>query len=172
MDYNLVRVKEEEKKKIKWIDKKYLKILKKLMPVFLVSLILPFFVGLVMKPPQIGFFTRADEADTLRIWIEPTTALLKTGESVEFEIYAYFENYDKYVPSISLTVTKDEGVLVSEESIRFRTPLRGRAVIGSFRASAYGQGSYKVYIDKSTVATPGFVGPLEVITGAAEMIVK
>lgn len=149
-----------------------LKILGRFLPLFLLAAILPFLIGMVVAPPNIGFLTRADEPAILRVWLEPANMLLSPGSTGELTVISQFDGEGRLIPEISLTVAARGGVVISGEKITHSIPYEGRVELGKVYVRGVSSGEAVVSIPKEDIRITAFSGPLEINTGDAKVIVR
>lgn len=152
--------------------KNILKVLGRFLPVFVLAAALPFLIGFVAAPPDISFLTRADEAQELRVWLEPANVILRPGSSTELSVVAQFDGDGKLIPEISLSIVSEGGVTLENENITHSIPFSGRAEIGKVTVRAASVGQAVVSIPKENILITAFEGPLEVSVGKANIIVR
>jgi hypothetical protein len=174
MDEQIVVVEEKKKKRAQAAGmSKLFGGMKRFVPVFLLFMFLPFFMALVMDPPDLRFFTGATvEKNDLRVWVEPSSVVVDSGSSVELSVVASFESEEKLIPGLNVRVAADSGVNLSNSSIISNKPFKGQMVIGTFEATALKSGTYEIRIPEGLVSAPGFAGSLSVVSGSASLMAR
>lgn len=140
------------------------RLLRTFLPVFILSSFLPVFVLLVLKPPQVGFFTRADQSPTLRLWLEPASVVSTTGNFVQLQLMASFESGTTLIPTISVEVSPSEGLSVDNPLVERKIPFRGKVVLGTIQVAADSPGEYKLAINKESIEIRAFDADLQIVT--------
>jgi len=149
-----------------------LKIFGRFLPLFLLVAVLPFLIGLVVSPPNIGFFTKADEPSSLRIWIEPANVIISPGKTVELLVVAEFEGDNKLIPEISLNLATRGGVMITGDTINYSIPFSGKTEIGRVFVKGVTSGEAIVSVLRDSIKVTAFDGELKIATADANVIVK
>jgi hypothetical protein len=148
------------------------KLFTRFLPLFLLAAILPFLVGMVASPPDIGFLTRADIEPTLRVWLEPANIVLAPGSTTELAVVAQFEGEGEFIPEITLNITSQGGVAVQGSQIAHRIPFSGKAELGRLVVRGVEPGSASVNIDRDSVSITAYNTPIEIKTAGANVTVR
>jgi len=141
-------------------------------PLFVLAAVLPFLIGLVVAPPDISFFTRADTEPELRVWLEPANVLMASGATTELAIIAQFDGEEKLIPELSLELSARGGVVVENARFVHSVPFKGRVEIGKAHVRAVAPGNAVVEITTDSISVTAFEGPLKVTTAEAKVIVQ
>lgn len=149
-----------------------LRFLSRFLPVFLLAAILPFLIGFVVAPPDISFFTRADEPSELRVWIEPANLVMSPNSTIEVSIMAQFESEGKLVPEVSLSVLATGSITVDSPNVTHSIPFSGRAELGKVLLRATSAGTGQVAIPEGSVKVTAFEWPLKIRTAGSNVIVR
>lgn len=153
-------------------SRRTVKILLKFLPVFVLAAVLPFLIGLVVTPSNIGFFTRADTEPELRVWLEPANILMSSGSTAELTLVAQFDAESLLIPEIALELSSRGGVVMDNTKFVHSIPFRGRKEIGKVYIRGVSPGNAEVIIPQESVAITAFEGPLIVTTAKANVIVE
>lgn len=142
------------------------------LPVFILSSFLPVFVLLVLKPPQVGFFTKADQSPTLRLWFEPAQVVASSGNFTNLQLMASFESGTTLIPTISVEVSPSEGLTVDNPLLEHKTPFRGKIMLGTVQVVASSPGEYELAINKESVDIRAFDADLQIVTQPSKIIFR
>lgn len=153
-------------------SKNLLRFLSRFLPVFLLAAVLPFLIGFVVAPPDISFFTRADEPSELRVWIEPANLVISPDSATEVSIMAQFDGEGKLVPGVSLSILATGSVTVDSPNVTRRVPFSGRSELGKVLLRAKNAGTGQVAIPEGSVKVTAFEWPLKVRTAGSNVIVR
>jgi hypothetical protein len=167
MDYHFIT---NEERKIKSFT--LVKMLKKFMPVILLSLILPFFVAFTITPPKLKFLTRADSELNLRIWLEPSSVVVEPNHEVEMKVMAKFESDQKLIPSISMEIKAPEAVEIEKKEIAHKIPFKGEVQIGSVKVKSAMAGKYQIEIPEDSIKIVALDEALSIETNPANLFVS
>jgi len=146
------------------------KFLKSFLPVFAISAVLPVFLFLALRPSSLRFVSRADTEAVLRVWVEPASVVVDRGDKASMRVVAEVEG-DVLVPSVTVELIGERGIGISQSEITYSQPFSGKVVLGNFEAYSKTAGEFRVVVASDGVST-GLTQELEIITGAAEVIVK
>lgn len=168
MDHHFVITQTDGNKKF---NEKFnlVRMLRTFLPVFILSTFLPVFVLLVLNPPQVGFFTRADQSPTLRLWFEPAQVVANTGNFTTLQLMASFESGTTLIPTISIEVSPSEGLSVDNPLLERKTPFRGKIVLGTVQVVAGSAGEYTLAINKESIDIRAFDKDLQIVTQPGEI---
>ncbi len=171
MDVHFVLPKDSEKKEKTAIDPVQInRFLKRLIPVFFLSAILPMFLFLVSFPSDLQFLTRAGKKPELRIWTEPSQILVDKNRELELNVYAQYES-ESLLPGVSL-IAKSDGLDVSGD-ITYLKPFRGQVKLGTLIVNSGSQsGKFVIAIPGDSVEIAALNSPLEIITGTTTIYVQ
>lgn len=172
MDYHFLKPKFDRATQSSGDVKNISKIVKNFLPVFVLAAMLPFFIGFVVAPPDIDFFTRADSASSLRVWLEPSNIVMSSGSQTTLTVVASFESETKLIPEISFDVVGSESLAISNSKIVYSIPFSGRVELGEVTVSAAESGKAEVIIPEDSIVVNAFDGPLEITSGSTNIVVR
>lgn len=145
---------------------------KRFIPVFVLAAMLPFLIGFLVTPPDVGFFTRADTRDELRIWLEPANVTMTAGSEVTLTVVGSFESENTLIPEISLYVQGDNNLEVSNPLLVHSIPFNGKVELGKITVSALETGKATVTIPQDSIEITAFDREIEINTGSANIVVR
>lgn len=148
------------------------KILKSFLPIFVLSAMLPFLIGFVVSPPDIGFLTRADSSSELRVWLEPANVVMSRGSEASFTVVASFESDTMLIPEISLNIVGGPSLSVNNPNLSYSIPFSGKVELGKVTVAALESGQATLTIPEDSIIITAFDSPLEITTGAANIVVR
>ena len=149
-----------------------LTILRQFLPIFMLSLLLPFFVVLAMRPSELRFMTKADQNLELRLWFEPSTVIVNSGDTAELRMVALFEADTKLIPTLTATAKSSPAVSILNGTLSYKKPFRGQVVMGTVKVAANDPGTYGVTIPIEEVQIQAFSDEVKILSTPAKIIVK
>jgi hypothetical protein len=172
MDYHFVLPDENESVSNTNHMTKLGKTLKKYLPIFFLSSLLPVFIFTLSSSTQsLRFFTKAGSEQEFSIWIEPANVVVSPDTNVDLEIIGLFEN-EGLLPSVSLEVKGDGLEFVNGTHISYMKPFNGQVVLGKVTVHANNSGSYTVTIPKDSIEAVLFDKPLNIKTSDSRLFIK
>jgi len=148
--------------------------LKQFIPVFVLAMFLPFFVFLILKPPQLKFFSGATgEKVEFRVWIEPQTVVASVGREVEMRVMGSFVSERDSVLAVSLVVGGSDGSLAFDKrEVAFKEPFSGETELGVVKVTPLKTGEYELEIDPRQVEVMTSGVEVEVVGGRARLVAR
>jgi hypothetical protein len=147
-------------------------LLKKFLPVFMLTMLMPMFVFFTITPPDLRFLTRADQNRELRVWFEPSTIVAKKGDSVELKVMTLFESDSVLIPSMSLAIVPQQGIVANQNSLTYKQPFKGQVIIGTVTVKPTKSGTFSIDIPKEQVQVNNYKESLTIITTPGRVIVN
>lgn len=143
---------------IHWQD-----VFKKFLPVFIFAAVLPVVLASTFT------YSSADRNNTLRVWFEPATVSLQSGETVELTVFAQYADAKRFLNGLSISPKADVGVELSSKRLEYTKPFQGSIILGTTQLTAVRSGTYHVTIEEESIQTSVDV---ELETGPATILVK
>lgn len=173
MDFHFVTSNTRENNERGGVDtRKFFKLIRQFLPVFLLAAFLPVLLALMIRPTDTGFVTRADTDPLLRVWVEPTTSIITGDGEARLTLYAQFESETKLIPELQVAVTSGEALVLSESEFVYPRPFKGKVELGKFSVSSSQPGDYTISVPQSEVIVRAYEGPIEIKTNTARVIVQ
>lgn len=137
-------------------------------PMFLISALLPIlFFGV---QTQTSLFSRADNPNSIRIWIEPSTVIAKQGQSISLDVMAELDKPQSLLPSLSLEI-HSTGITIENPTVNYVKPFGGKIVLQTLSVIPENTGQYQLSISKESIQTGG-IHVDAITTGGATILVK
>jgi|GEM_PF-3431737 len=146
--------------------------IKKFLPVFVLFFFLPFLVMLVMRPSELRFIGRADQNDELRMWLEPSTVVMESGDSTTLKVVASFEHESRVIPALTYKVVPVGFLKPDRMDFRYQKPFRGQVTLGEVVITGLQAGDFEVSIPKESIEVENYDYPLEIVTSSSRIIVN
>lgn len=140
-------------------------------PIFVLSAVLPFFLAYVISPSALNFSSTATERPELRIWFTPSRIAAHPGENVVLTVKASYDGSEQLVPSIRVQFDSDS-VDLGSTSIFYQKPFRGEVTLGTVTVTPKSVGSAVVTIPKDSVRIDPPIGEIDLFVSSANFVVK
>lgn len=148
MDYHFVT--SDENLKPSPGSRSSFKFLKRFLPLFALSAILPLFLYVALAPRQLTFSSKASENE-LRIWFDPHSVVMKPGENYTFDVIVSSESTDKLISNLSLNFSADTNISYSPSTLSHQEPFSGKIKAGQVNITARKSGKYELTIPPESV---------------------
>lgn len=169
MDAHFVRPKDASKSKS---NLNLLATFKRFLPVMALAVILPFLLGFIIAPPELGFRTSADSPAEVRVWAEPHNVIASKGNSIELTFWASMGDNTKLIPEIEIGLVSTSNLSVKDRIISRKVPFSGKTIIGKTTIDALSTGDGQVQIPPELVKITAFQGVLDIKTSPANIVVR
>ena len=147
-------------------------ILRPFFPLFLIAAALPLLIFGVLQKDAFSLFSRADSANTLRIWMEPTTIISNQGKPVTITVMAALDKKETLLPSLSLNfATSSQQTTINPDTLTYTRPFGGQIVVGQVTITPKNIGKEIITIPKESIHTGANV-PLDVVTEGITIITE
>lgn len=137
-----------------------------LIPLIFLIIMLPIMVAAVVFGFSDVLLPRADSPPTVRLWVTPSTAIVKEGQSVTLKVMAAVEPKTVIIPSLSFSLVSDPALTLSSNSVMYNKPLQGQSLMGEISITAVEKGKYTVGISENSVRVAGNFNPTVSSVGA------
>lgn len=148
----------------------YQKLFKRFIPIFGLSLFLPFLLFFAISPPKFDFTPRANQPQELRLWFEPSSVVAKVGQPTKVKLMGLVENDLEPIHSISINLNPTKNVSVTPSQIVYSDAFTGRTILQVIEITPTAAGEFSIQIPKDKVVTS--VGEVNIITSPLQMIVE
>lgn len=128
-----------------------IKILKKFLPIFALSAILPVFLYIALGPQLVNLRPRLASQNELRIWLDPHSVVASPGQSVTFDIVASSESSDKLIYDLKIVVPTTNNFNVTPTQVSLDQPFSGRVKVGQVTVTPNKPGTFEVSIPPESV---------------------
>lgn len=145
-------------------------VLKKFVPIFALAAILPVLLFAAGNTVDYDFTSSANTDPVLRIWFEPSSVVLSTGESITLEMVADMEGENDQVHTISAKLPNVNGIRLNTTEVKHVPPFRGKTTLGEILVTAISPGKYELNVPPATVTTS--INDLSIITSPATIIIS
>ena len=136
------------------------------LPMLVMAALLPLSLMAVVFGFSDQLFPKADEPNTLRVWLEPTAILAKKGQPVTLTVMAALDNSTVIISALNLGVTVDPNVTISPSTVSYSRPLQGQASVGTIQFVPATSGKYILSIPTENVIVGGQNHPAISVSGA------
>jgi hypothetical protein len=140
------------------------------LPLIILLAMLPILVLSVVFGFSDVLFTRADSPPTVRAWIEPSTVIVASGQTVTLKAMAAIEPKNIIIPSLTFTVFADPALSISPVSLQYNKPLQGQTIIGEISVTAAEKGRHTIGISEQSVLVGGNFNPTVSSTNATIIV--
>lgn len=137
--------------------------------VFAFAAFLPMLLAGALNPNQLRLLSKADETTQLRIWMEPSTIIIKPGQPFTFVVFGEYNDKYKVVPQVEALANANLGLTLASPYISYNQPFSGKVRLGVIKGVGTDVGRYTIEIPATQVKT--LMPDLPVVTSQAEVVV-
>lgn len=122
-----------------------------LLSFLVMALILPVVLSATIGSGNFRLSSQADEVKTVRIWFDPSSITVRTGQIVEVKTMASYDSPKGVIPQIEFIVDSDAGIELVTEKVSYLNSFNGKAEVGTVKFKGLKSGVYKIRIDENSV---------------------
>lgn len=127
--------------------------LKKFLPLFIIALFLPFLLFFTVNSRSFNLSSKADSSNDLRIWIDPSSYQMTTGETASLRLMATTTNENDLMHGIKIIIPKVEGLIIQPLTIDYPQAFSGKIILGEITVTPLQAGNYTIEIPTVAVTT-------------------